>query len=299
MKRMVSACPGSCGEWLQGWMLEGEKLISYAIDSFSRVTLEESTHPADGHQWLKLHRPRAWQMMDLIFKEAGVPSKEQQSFQLKLESPLPLAKGMASSTADLAAVGDAVARWFGLELSPQQLTQLCAQLEPTDSIIFPQLCLMDPLTGKVSLSFQAGIPSLNLLVLEGKKGVLTEDSRKKDHFLKRKAYAGEMEKALNIFQQGLTEKRPPLLAQAAWISALGNEAFYPQAGLQEIQKLAQHCGGLGINVSHSGSTIGVLYEPGQLDEEKFLKAWETLSCRHHYKPPQKHRMISGGIRREE
>ncbi|SFI39717.1 threonine kinase [Tindallia magadiensis] len=299
MKQIISSCPGSCGEWLQGWLRGGEKLISYAIDSFSRVTLEEAGHGLADHQWLKRHRPRAFQMMELIFEEVKASEKDRHSFHVKLESPLPLAKGMASSTADLAAVADGVARWFGMILSPEKLTKLCVQLEPTDSIIHPQTCLMDPLTGEVSFYFEQEPPPLELLILEGKKDIVTASSRKPDHFEKRKAYEKEMEQALKWFQTGLQEKKPSLLAKAAWISALGNEAFYPQPGLRDIQSLALESGALGLNVSHSGSTLGLLFEPEALDEERFSKGWQVLSCRHHYQPPKRHRMIAGGIRREK
>ena len=299
MKRIVSACPGSCGEWLQGWMMGGEKLISYAIDSFSRVTLEEANGPTDGHLWLWQQRPRAWKMMQLVMEKVTVPLKEQKSFCLSLESPLPLAKGMASSTADLAAVGDAVTRWFGKELSAQELTTLCAQLEPTDSILFPRLSLLDPLTGEVSLSFEESLPELELIVLEGKKGIVTETSRKTDHNEKRKAYASEMDKALKLFGKGLKEKEAAFLAEAAWISAQGNEAFYPQAGLGEIRELALRCGALGINVAHSGSTIGVIYQPKSMDREKFQHHWIGLACSNEYQTPRYQQMIAGGIRREE
>ncbi|SDZ01056.1 GHMP family kinase ATP-binding protein [Tindallia californiensis] len=299
MKQIISACPGSCGEWMQGWMQGGEKLISYAIDRFSRVRLEETGNGLEDHQWLKRHRPRAFQMMGLIFEEVKASEKDRRSFRLKLESPLPLAKGMASSTADLAAVADGVARWFGMNLTPEKLTELCVQLEPTDSIIHPKTCLMDPLTGEVSVYFEQEPPPLELLILEGKKGIATASSRKPDHFEKRKAYEKEMEKALTLFQKGIREKNPSLLAKAAWISAMGNEAFYPQPGLREIRDLALESGGLGLNVSHSGSTLGLLFEPEALDEERFSKGWQVLSCRHHYEPPRRHQMIAGGIRREK
>ncbi len=299
MRRIVSACPGSCGEWLQGWMMGGEKLISYAIDSFSRVTLEEADQPTDGHLWLRQHRPRAWQMMQLVMEKAAIPLEEQKSFRLSLESPLPLAKGMASSTADLAAVGDAVTRWFGKELSAQELTTLCAQLEPTDSILFPSLSLMDPLTGEVSLTFEEAPPELELVVLEGKKGIVTETSRKAGHDEKRKAYATEMDKALNLFRKGLKEKEASFLAEAAWISAQGNEVFYPQAGLEVIREVALRCGAMGINVAHSGSTIGVLYRSKEMDREKFQHHWQGLACSSEYQTPRHQQMIAGGIRREE
>lgn len=299
MKRIVSACPGSCGEWLQGWIMGGEKLISYAIDGFSRVTIETAKDHADGHRWLRQHRPRAWKMMALAMEKAAIPSEEQASFSLRLESPLPLAKGMASSTADLAAVGDAVTRWFGKPLTAQELTNLCAELEPTDSILFPRLSLMDPLTGEVSLTLDAWTPALEVLVLEGKKDIETATSRKTDHHEKRKAYAAEMEKALKLFQRGLKEKKPFLLAEAAWISAQGNEAFISQPGLWSIRELALECGALGVNVAHSGSTLGVLYEPRAMDKEKFYHGWKSLESSKEYQHPRQQQMIAGGIRREE
>ena len=37
--RVTASCTGSCGELIQGWLGNSQKLVSYGIDRFSKVTL--------------------------------------------------------------------------------------------------------------------------------------------------------------------------------------------------------------------------------------------------------------------
>lgn len=38
--RVTASCTGSCGELIQGWLGDSQKLVSYGIDRFSKVTLQ-------------------------------------------------------------------------------------------------------------------------------------------------------------------------------------------------------------------------------------------------------------------
>ena len=38
--RVTASCTGSCGELIQGWLGNSQKLVSYGIDRFSKVTLQ-------------------------------------------------------------------------------------------------------------------------------------------------------------------------------------------------------------------------------------------------------------------
>lgn len=41
MVKVTAKCPASCGELMQGWIAGSEKLVSYLIEWYSEVILEE------------------------------------------------------------------------------------------------------------------------------------------------------------------------------------------------------------------------------------------------------------------
>lgn len=287
-------CPGSCGEFLQGWLEGSEKLISYAIDCFSEMALTTQPSP-DGHRDFKARHPRAWQMALQVVGEEGLPHQVLEEISLKLTSDLPRGKGLASSTADLAVTAATVAQWLGHTLSPEQLSRHCAQLEPTDSILHPGLVLMDPLTGMVSRTYGQP-PSMSVLVLEGLETIETKTFRRQDHHLRRQACQKEMAAALDLFEKGYRQKNHRLLADACYQSALAQQYFYPHPALETLHQLAIDHGAWGVNVAHSGSSMGILHDPNRFQLEPFLQAWHRCPASSRYFPPRRHQLIAGGVR---
>lgn len=287
-------CPGSCGEFIQGWLEGSEKLISYAIDSFSeiRLTTAPSSH---GHSAFQQKHPRAWQMALQVVREEGLPPQVLEEISLHLVSDLSRGKGMASSTADLAVTAAAVATYLGRSLTPDELTTYCTQLEPTDSTLYDQLVLMDPLSGTVARTI-GKTPSLGVLVLEGLEAIETNTFRRENHHLRRQAFEKEMALALGLFEKGLGESNYRLLADACYQSARAQQFFYPHPGLEILHQLALDHGAWGINVAHSGSSLGILHDPLLFQLEAFLQAWHRCSASTRYFPPQRHQMIPGGVR---
>ena len=286
-------CPGSCGEFLQGWMDGSEKLISYAIDCHSLVTLQPEPSQ-DHHAVFRYRHPMAWAMACQVTRRMNVNQKALFPISLSLTSNLPRAKGMASSTADLAATAGAVAAWIGTQMTPREIAELCVELEPTDSVMYPDLVLMDPLTGEVSRQLGPH-PNMWVLVLEGIEAVETKNFRKKNHAVRRKAGRREMERALALFLRGLETGDMEALGAACFISALENQIFYPFPGLEELNRLARKRGAYGINIAHSGTTAGVLFDPGLFNMEGFWSDWHRQPAASRFFPPRIHRMIPGGI----
>ncbi|MEN1760201.1 hypothetical protein [Anoxynatronum sibiricum] len=291
---IIARCPGSCGEFLQGWLDGSEKLISYAIDCYSQVTLAPAPAP-DGHAAFRRDHPRAWELAVAIVKNhLGEDAARSLPFTLVLESQLPRAKGMASSTADLAATAAALLTWLNQPFDGEILTRLCTQLEPTDSIIHSQLALMDPLTGEVTRRYQE-LPPLQVLVLEGMDAVETAGFRRENHALRREAQQTELAEALGLFEEGLARGAMETLAAACWISARANQLFHPLPGLETLHHLALRHGAWGLNIAHSGSTVALLHDPHRFQLQAFLDNWHREPAATRYFPPRRHRLIPGGV----
>ena len=90
-------CPASCGEFVQGMIKEKEYLSSYAINRFSKVTLEEKISDVNRGPL------KARKAMEEVFRYFNLPKRDLKNISIDIKSEIPISKGMASSTADIGA----------------------------------------------------------------------------------------------------------------------------------------------------------------------------------------------------
>lgn len=220
-------CPASCGELLQGWILGGEKLISYPINWYSEVTLSDKVGlNSSGHT-------KAWLAFQVTCEYFGVAKRDLPQVSLQVKSTIPVAKGMASSTADIAATIGATAKWLNKSITEIEIVKLCLKLEPTDSTIFESLTLFDHLKGDVIQNFN-WIPKLGVVVLEPLTVLETATYRQENHQAQLLKNEGQLAKAMDYFQQAVTQKSIRLLGEAASISAACNQTILPKPFWKEI-----------------------------------------------------------------
>lgn len=286
---IYARCPGSCGELIQGWIKGGEKLISYGINCYSHVTIEE------GSGEMSNIPVKAYQMLEKVFRYYGVPQKELASVKLNIFSEIPKGKGMASSTADLAATALAAATLLGKDISESQIGALCVDIEPTDSTLFSQMTLYDPLKGGFEQSYGA-YPKGKVLLLEGKQVIDTIAFRRSKNnrgsLLLRQA--PELNKALQMVKEGTLKGDLGKIAAGATISAIANQPLLYKVQLEQLLELSLGLGARGVNVAHSGSVVGILHEGSSFDEEKFLFCFREMDCYESYQAVKSYELVAGG-----
>lgn len=119
----VAQCPASCGELIQGWILGSEKLVSCPVDWYSTVEVDYGSPRAD-------ERPLARAMVDRLLSYWRYPAELGKEIRIDICSTIPVAKGMASSTADIAATAVATAHHLGHPLDEPTLARLCVSWSP-------------------------------------------------------------------------------------------------------------------------------------------------------------------------
>ncbi len=223
----VAQCPASCGELIQGWILGSEKLVSCPVDWYSTVEVETGVPRKD-------ERPLSRAMVNQLLAHWGYPPALSQQIRITLHSTIPVAKGMASSTADIAATAVATAHHLGHLLDEPTLARLCVALEPTDSTLFRQLTLFDHNTAATQIACPPP-PALDLLVLESPLTLRTTDY----HQLPREpgllANASRLQLAWEKVQQACHCGSPQLLGEAATISAIASQQLLPKPGWWKAQ----------------------------------------------------------------
>lgn len=281
-------CPASCGELLQGWILGSEKLISCPINWFSYVSVTEDRS-------LGIERPRMRQMLERVLRYLDILPEASRMLRIEYDSTIPVGKGLASSTADIAATAQATARFFGYELSPKTLAALCVGIEPTDSTLFSSLTLFDHQTAETQIPL-GWSPELSLLLLESPDVVLTEDFHRWDRSAALLAREAQLEQAWKYLTTACKQRDPQRLGEAATLSAIASQDLLPKPGFAELLALTEQNGIYGLNVAHSGSVIGLIYDETYHDKA-FIYNWIHRHRLDRFYP-QIHevRMVVGGVR---
>ena len=283
----VARCPGSCGELIQGWILGSEKLVSCPIDWYSTVEVCDGIPRAD-------ERPLTRAMVEALLAHFGFPQALSPTLRIEVDSTLPIAKGMASSTADIAATAVAAAHHLGHSLDETTLAALCVALEPTDSTLFRQLTLFDHHRAGTQIAC-APAPHFDLLVLESPVLLRTADYHRLPREAALKAHAGELQQAWEKVQNACIQQDASLLGEAATLSAIASQALLPKPGFAALMTLVESCDLYGLNVAHSGSVVGLMLDPRRHDVEYLKWALTQKKLTDHW--PKQHllRAVPGGV----
>ena len=283
----VARCPGSCGELIQGWILGSEKLVSCPIDWYSTVEVCDGIPRAD-------ERPLTRAMVEALLTHFGFPQALSPTLRIEVDSTLPIAKGMASSTADIAATAVAAAHHLGHSLDETALAALCVALEPTDSTLFRQLTLFDHHHAGTQIAC-APAPNFDLLVLESPVILRTADYHRLPREAALKAHSGALQQAWDKVQNACIQQDASLLGEAATLSAIASQALLPKPGFDALMALAESCDLYGVNVAHSGSVVGLMLDRRRHDVE-YVK-WSLAQSGLAEIWPQQHllKAVAGGV----
>ncbi|WP_306586191.1 GHMP family kinase ATP-binding protein [Hafnia paralvei] len=281
-------CPASCGELIQGWILGGEKLISCPINWFSTVSVTDGC-PDD------LERPRMRQMLKAVLAYFDQPADMARGLHISFDSTIPVSKGLASSTADIAATALATARHLGETLDETTIANLCVRLEPTDSTVFHQLTLFDHQTAATQISYDWQ-PCVDILLLESPNTLNTEDYHRRHRLPALQASAASLMQAWQLFTQAAEHHDYALLGQSTTLSAKASQHLVVKPDFSTLLDLVEDLDLYGLNVAHSGSVVGLLLDRQRHDVEQLY--WQLRQRKIHQNYPNQYllTMVSGGVR---
>ena len=231
---------GTCGELAQGFFRGEPILITCPIEKFSTAVVSDEFAGVDGLG------SKSKKILGNVLKIFGVKDFK---FGVRLTSELPRGKGMASSSADMAAVAQAVALSFGKKFSPEELGKLCAQIEPTDGIFFAGVVAMNPLTGRLVKKIRAR-EKFQIAVFDYGGEVDTLKFNRRSDF---------------VFPKLDDEINFELVKN----SALANQKILFKRGLEELMNFAKNLGAVAVNVAHSGTVARIFFHAGdsRVDEK--------------------------------
>lgn len=261
-------CPGTFGELVQGRIAKQNFLVTLPISRFSRVTIPQSMKAARASLWFS----KCDQFIEALGRLLG------RSFacQLSIESQLARGKGLASSSADLTAVGTVLLHQLGIDarFHPSLISRAAAQVEPTDGVMYPGInayaqheCQLIECFGSFDFEI-AGV------LLENEVDTVCYDSKSLAYTAREEA---SFELAIGWAREGIRNRDLSLVGRASSLSAEINERFLPKREFERAKLLQARLGSPGLVVAHSGTAIGLLVPRGASADEKARMTGELQS----------------------
>jgi L-threonine kinase len=200
---------------------------------------------------------------------------------------------MGSSTADIAGTIYAVGQALGCPFSPRRVAELALEIEPTDGSVFPDVVIFDHRQGLIFESLGPP-PALGILCLDHGGEVDTVEFNRSDRSIALRETEPTTRRALQYIQEGFALQRPDLIGAGTTLSAQANQCILFKPTLDAVCRFAEDTGAVGVVAAHSGSVLGVLFDPGRCDGRQLQRlarhAFPTLQSSSLF------RIIGGGAR---
>lgn len=183
------------------------------------------------------------------------------SGHIELESNIEEGYGLGSSTTDVVATIRAVANAFGCNLAPDVQARLAVKAETaSDAIMFDNSCVMfAQRRGVVLENLGRHLPALHVL------SVNTARNLPVDTLTTPVAHYSDWELQSFCTLSGMIRRAirtgdPYLLGRVASASSAISQRHLPKPAFAEINNIAKVNGACGVQVSHSGTVVGLLFD---------------------------------------
>ena len=291
MTTVAAACPGTCGELFQGTLEGIPCLVSCPIDRYARIRI--TARPGEGLS-LPGEMSKTRRALEAFLGRRFLGGK---NLAVERMEALPEGKGYASSTADILSALACAATLAGISLPPEEASSIALSVEPTDSIAWPGLALLDHREGRI-MRFLGPPPPLSVFVLDWGGTVDTEEFNSRNSRPVLESLAPLHREAFSLVLRGVEQGDPEALGRGASLSARASARLLEKPRLDECFALCSLLGGYGVCVAHSGTLYGILLPSGAAGREdeilgtaarRLSPGWEG----------RMHSVVSGGPGREE
>ncbi|MDP2357033.1 MAG: kinase [Beijerinckiaceae bacterium] len=202
--------------------------------------------------------------------------------------------GLGSSTTDVVSTIRAVADAFSISLSSDEVARIAVKAEvASDSIMYADAVLFAQREGYVIESYDRELPPMEIV------GFNTDPTFAGiDTLLHPPAnYSWDEIEAFRplrgLLKRGIFDQDPNLIGKVATESARLNQKFLPKPRFADILQLGEEIGAVGVQVAHSGSVVGIIFDP--VDNQLTRKMAKAVAALRQLGFPACHRFRVGAI----
>ena len=287
--------PGTCGELVQGMTGDVDFLVTCPINQFSRamVTVSRSDQPGEHVRGIDQLPKTRQAVVDALARLSRCLGMTGTVADVTVANPMPVGKGMGSSSADITAAVCATGKAVGIDFSPDAVAKIALGVEPTDGVMFPGIAMFDHRRGRV-LELLGAPPPMEVIVIDRGGQVDTLEFNRVDREAHWQSLADATTEALELVREGIRRCDPGLVGRGATISARAGRPDDAGPWVEKASDFAAEIGAVGVNVAHSGTVVGILLDarkrqskPAFREAQRAFAAAESVK---HY------RIVGGGVR---
>ena len=261
----VGYAPAHHGELLQGMFDDGSGRLRRAL-----VTLPQpgrgsrAVFRPSGSHWgvvgtpelIKVRRAAVLALGEFAMHPAPVKGG-----QIEISRDFPPGIGMGSSTSDVTATIRAVADYHGVVLSREDVGRLAVLAEvASDSIMIDdRVVLFAHRDGKVLETLGHRLPPIVVVGCDTEPGAAV-DTLGMQQAEYNDADIGAFQVMRAAMRRAIRTDDVGLLGRVATASARINQRFLPKPPLEPLLELCLRLGGCGIQVAHSGTVAGLIFD---------------------------------------
>jgi L-threonine kinase len=254
----VGSANGTGGELVQGVLGDRDVMVTFPVQL--PVTATAHRTPAPGVVVWPPCRHKARRAVETLRTAHLDPDGP--GVLVQIASPIPVGKGMASSSADIVAACRAVAQLHGLDLAPHELSAIACGIEPTDGIMYDNPVAYDFMCGELLHDPARELDALAVVIDSG-TCLDTLALRRRPYNPEERAALSE---AYDLVLDGLAAGDLAAVGAAATASARINQRRVPKPDLEALLEVAEAYGGAGVATAHSGTILTLLFDAGRRAE---------------------------------
>lgn len=228
-----------------------------------------------------VYKTKAQKAAKLMLERCGQPGL---GGNLVLHSNVPVKRGLGSSTQDTVASIKAVADSIDYDINAKDVIRMAVEIETaSDPLLYESSVLFAQRKAEVIEDFYTTLPRFAIIGFStDKNGVDTVNMPLPEYS---QSEIAEFYYLRYLIKKGIITQDHKLIAEAATGSAVISQKYLPKPSLKEIIEITRDSGGLGIQISHSGSVVGCLFHPDDFNEivmDKTTVKLSELGFRHFY-----------------
>lgn len=184
--------------------------------------------------------------------------------KLEVESKVPTARGLGSSTADVQATVEAVLRSISVKLDFNEIARLVVEVEgASDAVMFDKANLFITTKGIPLEQYNCDWP--NLIIIGGdtdheSAGIVTNEIPQRFYTKEESNLLEELRDKVRIaFSFGDTG----VIGEVATKSASLNQRFLYKSQFTDFVSVSKSYGAVGVVAAHSGTMLGALFDPAR------------------------------------